>query len=249
MSWSLLGHGSAGFADGSGGHPLTIGAPSAGDLDVLTANSATVVASPAGWSLAVSRVGGQGAYIWYRVAAGGEGSQVTLTTSGDFNTAATWSRWSGASALDVAVEAHVDGSGDVVSPPVSTGTLAGAAELVLMLAALHVGTPAVNVVWSAGYTALDAASCTTSGGGEVTGLTGYRTDAGTAAETPSVSWTNTAVNRYALVVAFKPSGAPPVRNVDLVVGVPQTKWLTAQPDAKWRTGTPAGKWAAGRPGV
>lgn len=202
MTWTLVGHDSAGFADGNTGHVYTppSGAPSAGDLDVLTVNSDTVVTMPPGFSLATQFVNSQGSYLWYRIASGGEGSTVTITTSGNFDTALTWSRWQGGLALDVGVNAHVDGVSDTTTPAVSTGTLTGAAELVLVFAALHSGGTPANPVWSSGYTALESVTQNA-----VTGFIAYRTDAGTSAESPSVTWTTGMSDRYILVAAFTPA--------------------------------------------
>lgn len=206
MTWSLVGHNAVGFADGNSGHVYTppAGAPSAGDLDILTVNSDTVVTMPSGWSLATQFINSQGSYLWYRVASGGEGSTVTITTSGNFDTALTWSRWQGGSALDVGVNAHVDGVSDTTAPAVSTGTLTTTGELVVAFAALHSGGSPVNPVWSSGYTGLDAVSQ-----GAVTAFTGYKTGAGTAAETPNVTWTSGMSDRYILVAAFTPSAGIP----------------------------------------
>jgi len=202
MAWTLVNHSVVGFADGNTGHVYTLpsGAPSVGDLDIITINSDTVVTMPSGFSSAASFVNSQGSYLWYRFATGGEASTVTITTSGNFDTALTWSRWQGGSAFDVGVNAHVDGSSDTTTPAVSTGTLAGAGELVVAFAALHSGGSPTNPVWSSGYTALDSMTQNA-----VTGFTAYRTNAGAAAETPNVAWTTGMSDRYILVGAFTPA--------------------------------------------
>lgn len=202
MSWSLVGHGSTGFADGNSGHVYTFGAgaPAAGDLDLLAVNSDTTVPTPpSGWTLPAGGtfVNNQGAYVYYRKAAGTEGATVTVTTNGNFDTDLIWARFSGADALDVAVNAHLDNIADTTTPAVSTGTLAVAGELSFAFAALHPGAAATSPVWSAGYTDLEAVSQ-----GVVTGFAAYKTTAGTAAETPSVTWTTTKNDRYIFVLTF-----------------------------------------------
>lgn len=41
--------------------------------------------------------------------------------------------------------------------------------------------------------------------------------------------------------------AVPARDLDVVVGLPETTWRTAAPDTKWTTGQPATTWAVGPP--
>lgn len=206
MSWSLVDSDSVGFADGGTGHLYTLpaGAPDAGDLDVLTVNSDTTVTMPDGFSVATSFVGSQGSYLWYRIAAGDESDTVTLTTNGNFATAVTWSRWTGADSFDTAALAHADASSDVTTPAVSVGPLAGSSELVIVFAALHsFSTAPTAPVWSTGYTALESVTQS-----PAAALVGYSSTAGPDAQTPSVSWTSAVVDRYVLVAAFAPTAEP-----------------------------------------
>lgn len=222
MTAVLVEHSSAGFSNGNAGHVIAYsGGPTAGQLDVITANSNTVISTPSGFTLARSRVNSQGSYIWYRLATGGESANITITTNGDHSTAVTWSRWDNGVALDVAADNGVDSSSGLATPAVSTAALAEADELVVVLAALHnlsTGVVPSSPVWSSGYTALESASDVTGPGGDgahVAALVGYRTDAGTAAESPSVTWTSPAGDRYALVATFTTS---PLEPVDTAVG-------------------------------
>lgn len=214
MAWSLVGSDGVGFADGNAGHVYAVpaGAPSAGDLDVLMVNSNTVVTTPSGFSVARSRVNSQGSYIYYRFAAGGESANITITTSGDHPTDLLWSRWTGGSAFDVAADAGVDGVAGTTTPAVNSGAIAQAASLSLAFAALHSGTGQTSPVWSSGYTALAEATNGTGSTG-VTAYGGYNTNAGTAAETPNVSWTTNASDRYILVAVFSPAAGG--GNVDI----------------------------------
>jgi hypothetical protein len=206
VTWTPVDSDTAGFADGNAGHVFELGsAPQAGDIDVLFVNSDTIVSTPSGWTLPTngSHVANQGAYAFYRVAAGGEGDDVTITTSGDHNCAASWSRWRGGNAFEIAVKATVDGSTGGTTPAVSTGTLAETGELVIAGALLHrLASPEPTTpVWSSGYTGLTSVTQGTGNPGCVQ-FVGYRTDAGTAAETPNVTWTNGAFDRYIIVLAF-----------------------------------------------
>lgn len=209
MTWTLVNSDAVTFADGNTGHVYTFpsGAPSTGDLDILCVNSDTVVSTPTGFTLSTgaSRVSGQGAYIFWRKATGGESSSVTVTTSGNFSTALGWSRWQGTSAFDVAANAGVDGSPGTTTPAVSTGTLAGTGELVVALGALHTyATVPTAPSWSSGFTALTAAADPATGS-VAAQFTAYKTTAGTTAEAPNVSWTNAATDRYVIAVAFTPA--------------------------------------------
>lgn len=209
MPATLVGSDAVGFADGNGGHVYTFpaGAPAAGDLDVLCINSNTVVATPAGFAVATSRVGGQGAYVFWRKATGGEPGTVTITTAGDHNTVLVWSRWSGVDTLDQVAVSGVDGAGGLTSPAVTMPPLAGAGELVVASAALHALSEVVTgPVWSSGYAELQSMGQGGVGSSAVHALVAARTD-GSGVESPSVSWAGSAADRYMLVAAFTASAA------------------------------------------
>lgn len=220
MSAVLLTQGTFAFADGNAGHVCNLGsAPAVGDLDVLCVNSNTVVATPPGFTAGTTAVTNQGAYIFYRVAVGGEAATVTVTTTGNHNTAVQWSRWDKVIAVDATASTQVNGSAGTSTPAHSTGALAATGELVIAFGALHSiasanqNTPA----WSAGYTALTTAGPQGNAGSGVIGFAGYRTDAGMAAESPQVSWSgDVAEDRYMLTLTF-----------------------TAEPDVTQLTGTSA----------
>lgn len=204
----LAGSGTVGFSNGSTGYvyPLPGGAPQVGELDVLCVNSNTVVATPAGFTAAPTRVATQGAYIYRRMAVGGEGSTVTITTTGDWPTTVTWSRWRNVGVADIAVSSGADLSPGTSTPAVSTGGLARQNELVIAYVALHdllAGSP-TSPVWSAGYTPLAAGAVVGGAGSGVASFSGYRVDAGTGAEAPQVSWTNATNDRYMLVLTVTP---------------------------------------------
>lgn len=205
MAWTPVLSDKAGFADGNAGHTITLVAPQAGDIDVFFVNSDTVVSTPSGFTLPTnaSQINNQGAYGFYRIATGSEGANVTLTTSGDFNAVAGWSRWRGGLAFDVAAGAQINSTVGGTTPAIDTGTLAGANELVVAAALLHrLASPGPTTpVWSSGYTGLTEVTQGTGTSG-CTQFVGYRTDAGTAAETPSVTWTDGAFDRYAIALAF-----------------------------------------------
>lgn len=205
------------FADGNGGHVCTFsaGAPAAGDWDVLFANSDTVISTPSGFTKQLNFLNNQDGSTFIRQAAGGETDSVTITTSGNFNCGVTWVRVIDADVLDVAVEAHAE-SNDTTTPAVNTGTLASAADLVLFGALLHAvpgaGSDPASPVPSSGYSILQSLNIGTNGQ-SVHQFVGVKVPAGTAAETPSVSWTNQVRDRYMQVIAFT-SAAPDTVNPD-----------------------------------
>ncbi|WP_242892434.1 hypothetical protein [Actinomadura litoris] len=205
------------FADGNGGHLCDFGsAPAAGQWDVLCVNSNTVVTTPSGWTLTRSRVGNQGAYVYTRKAAGGEAQSVTVTTSGNHDTQVTWSRWAGADAIDIADHAAADAAAGSTTPALTTAALATTGELLIAFGAVH-GAVTSSPVWSSGYTPIAA---TTQGSG-VTTATGYvatKNPAGTAAESPNVSWTTPAPDRYIFAVSLTPTAASTASDSDTGTG-------------------------------
>ncbi len=194
-----------GFADGNAGHVCNLGSsPSAGDFDILCVNSDTIVSTPSGFTSTKSEVNNQGAYVFTRKASGGEGSTVTVTTSGNNNCQVTWIRLSGADAVDVAVSTKVDGDSQASSPALSTGTLAASGEAIVAFMAGHRLNTTGNQspTWSGSYTAAQTSTFGTGNNG-VTGMTAYKLNVGTASESPSVTWTgDTIFNRYMFAVTF-----------------------------------------------
>lgn len=222
------------FADGNAGHSCDLGgAPSVGQWDVLCVNSNTTVSTPSGFTAAESAVTNQGAYIFIREAVGGEPSTVTVTTAGNHNTQAGWSRWpSSLIALDTSTNTQANGASANATPAHSTGTLAEAGELVIAFGALHSnGTGNQSApVWSSGYTALTSSAVQGVGVTGVLGYVGYKENAGTAAEAPAVDWSGDGCqNRYMLAVSFTVSADTP--GVLAGTGPGGTAALTAVPGA------------------
>jgi len=202
------------FADGNAGHVCNLGsAPNVGELDILCVNSNTVVTTPTGsggtWFAAPTSVGGQGAYIYRRIAVGGEASTVTITTSGNHNTQVSWSRWSSINAADDAKQTSADASAGTSSPAHSTNVLAQTNELVIAFSANHSapGAMATSPVWGASFIPLTADSQGTGATG-VAGFVGYILNGGTAAVSPTVSWTNSMSDRYMLTLTFTTFALP-----------------------------------------
>lgn len=205
MAANLLASNTFAFNDGNAGHVCNLGsAPAVGDLDVLCVNSNTVVSTPAGFTANPSSVGGQGAYIFYRFAVGGEAATVTITTTGDHNTTVVWSRWDNCIAVDVGAATQASAPGNS-TPAHSSGILSDTGELVIAFGAIHgIGVADQNTpVWAGGFTDLATAGPQGTGSQGTLAYTGYRTDAGTAAVSPQVSWSGAAAeDRYMLTLSF-----------------------------------------------
>jgi len=207
-AWRQLDSGFAGFADGNSGHVFTYpgGAPDEDDLLVLSVSSDTVVSAPSGYLVAVADVDNIGAYLFYKVAGASEPGSVTITTSGNFNTAAGFLRYTGGTGtpLDVTAAAHST-SNAATTPTATTGALATAGELVIAaacLGGLGGGTPH-GVTWSTGYTGrIDGQTTGTSGTDQH--LFVADNYAGGSTESPNASWTSGVNNQTLLVAAFRP---------------------------------------------
>lgn len=205
------------------------GATGAGVADVLGVNSDNVVDTPAGWTLEETYVQRQGSYIFTRP---GGTTSVTIDLGGGISTSTSvlWVRVANTSGVDTGASGFAQATNvrDVSTPAFTSGALAAVTDLALAFAALHdLDTVApTSPVWSSGY--VQQASATN--GGAVTGVYGnvaVKVPAGTTAESPSLSWTNSAGDRYMLFVAFL--GAEAATGGDA---------LTAQPAGTTPSGSP-----------
>lgn len=211
MPWSILDSGSVGFTDGGSGHAYSYpgGAPASGELLTLSVSSDTTVSTPSGWTLGPHDVHNIGAYMFYKVAGASEASSVTITTSGNFNTATGYIAYSGqaaASPFDVSASAF-NTSSALTTPTATTASLSGTNELVVAAACLggmEGGTPTVSS-WTGGYT--NRLSQQTAGAGTTDQhlFVADNYTAGTAAAAVSLSFTNGSNNQTTLVAAFKPA--------------------------------------------
>lgn len=200
------------FADGTSGKSLDLGsAPSVGQWDILCINSNTVMDSVtssggASWSALETAVANQGAYVYGRKATGGELTTVVVDTNGNEPTSVIWLRVGGLDAVDASPTSNTQSPSSVAgsTPSHNTGALSATGEFVVAFGALHsIGAANQSApVWSSGYTGL----LTSVQGSGITGVRGYvatKDGAGTAAETPSVSWSGDgAFNRYMLTAVF-----------------------------------------------
>lgn len=186
------------------------GAAGATDWDILCVNSDALISTPATWTVARSEVNQQGSYIFVKQAAPASVTVSSPSGAGPFNATLTWARISGALAVDVTTGVQAATSANS-TPAISTGVLAQTGEIVFMSAALHsLGPGDQNTAsWSTGFTPAEFVVMGSGGSGCAAGL-GYKLNAGTAAETPVMSWLgNGAADRYSLIVTFTASAVTP----------------------------------------
>ncbi len=184
--------------------------PTAGDFDILGVNSDTTVSTPTGFTLLDSAVANQGSYLFYREAVGGEGSTVSIVTSGDHEATAAWVRVRGAVDIDVNAKATAAGSSSGSTPTATTATLAESGETAIAFAALHrfAGSDPVTPVWSNSFTHLELAT-QGSGNPACCAILGYKEGVGTSAVAVDVSWTNGCFDRDQYVVTLTMDSSPP----------------------------------------
>jgi hypothetical protein len=132
------------------------GAPTPGNLLIAGCNSDATVATPAGFTLAVSAISGQAAYIWYRVVQSGDGATVTFAPAVPDSCAGGVLEYSGivtSSPLDQTASNTAGGSPTSIATG-TTGATAQASELVIVVAGPHANNshPWNLTSWSAGYT-------------------------------------------------------------------------------------------------
>lgn len=181
------------------------GTASATTYDILCVNSDNVVTTPSGWSQARSEVTNQGAYIFYK---SGGTTSATLALGGGVasNTSALWLRITNATALDAATGAQFNSIGGSATPSATTATLTETTELVVAFSASHnFSTVPAAGAWSSGYTEQVTGSSVSGGTNTwAFGSIGVKVPAGTAAESPSYTWSagTQAQNRYLLIATF-----------------------------------------------
>lgn len=196
-----------GFADTP--HLVTYtggGATGSDVVDVLFVVSDATVALPSGFTQDATRVSNAGSYVFQK--AGGS-TTATIVPGAATNTEVLWLRVANTAGLDsgATAVAGLDSSAGSSSPALTSGSLAEATEGALVFAALHsqAGGLPTGFAWSTGYTEILHG---TQGGAATSGVTAsvaFKVPAGTAAESPSVTWTGPTFERYLLAVFFKAS--------------------------------------------
>jgi hypothetical protein len=230
VTWTLLSSDASGFSDSSSGFTYTLpgGAPAAGVLEVFCVASDDTIASVgagggAAWTQLQSYVNFEGAYLYYRITSGSEGTTIVLTSGGSGNASSIhFQRWSGQAAsspLDLSSSGGaLNSSGETdTTPSLASGALAGAGELLVAFAGFwqrnnSAGTPQ-SPAWTGGTVTDDGAgpgylhSAPNNDGLATWG--GYSTNAGPATVSVQVSWTYTSgtsngTDNAVFLAAFKP---------------------------------------------
>jgi hypothetical protein len=208
-------------------------------VDVLLVNSDNVVTTPAGWTLVEDAVQFQGAYIFAK-AGGTTSATIDLGGGVSTDTSVLWVRVANTAGVDTGGVAHTIATGAGTSASATTATLADTNELVLAFAALHnwAGAQPSGITWSTGYLPVVAGGNGSPGSGSAAyGAAAVKVPAGTAAETPSVSWTGATNDRYMLTVAF--TAAPPASGETGAAAVTLPALTSAASGTVGATGTAA----------
>lgn len=213
--------------------------PTPGNLLIAAANSDATVATPSGFTLAVSAIAGQALYLWYRVVQSGDSATVTFVPSVSDCVAAGLLEYSGltASPFDKVASNTTLFSASAIS----TGTTPATSqvnELVVAAAGPHsVGAPWTLSSWTAGFT-----SQITQGnavGLDFAGLfVADRIEPAVSTESATCTFTGNFSNAGAAIVTFKGVNLPAQQDLDWQVGVPLQKWKAGYPSRKWLVGTP-----------
>lgn len=196
-------------AGNTSGLVVTLDAPpTPGNLLVAACNSDATVSTPAGFTLAVSAVSGQGLYIFYRVVQAGDGSSVTFAPSVADSCAGGVIEYSGLTATPLDQTAsNTIGSSATSLATGTTGTTSQASELLIVVVGPHAGNnhPWVLSSWSAGYTSqieepnglatVGSASSACHIGDQIVGATGTYSATGT--------WSPASSDAGAAIATFK----------------------------------------------
>lgn len=186
-------------------------APSAGQWDTILIVSNGVIQVQSDFATEVLLNNAASTLAW-REATGDPGEQfVTITTpQGAVNLVVHHQRWDGAVAFEVVDSAMLETAGNT-TPSLTTGTLAETGELAIVaVGMIGFSSAPTTPSFSSPYVDAHPGNEITFGSGSdaVAGWVGYNNNAGTAAETPSITWVNGSSNRYGFVIAFTAGTEP-----------------------------------------
>lgn len=183
--------------------------PTSGNLLVVTVNSdATVTMTTSGFTAGPSIVDGNGAYAWYKVAAGTE-STVTVTPGASVPTVMTLCEYSGLTAtpFDVQNSSTISGSAGTTTTLASV-TTGAAGDLIVAVAQLHgysTGIPA-SPSWTNSFINQLTADTGSNTSNQCTSFYAELLAAGAAGSyNTQASWTNNASDRQHMILAFTAS--------------------------------------------
>lgn len=201
--------------------------PAAGNLLIVFGNSdATITMTTSGFTAGPSVIDGNGAYAWYKLAAGTE-STITITPGGSARTTISAIEVSGASLpIDASNSSTIAGSNGLVTSAASVTTTA-AGDFIAGAALLHsysVASPS-SPSWTNSFTnTLSASSTPVAGSVDVTTFVGELIAGAAGSYSTVCSWTTNAGDRQHIIMAFKAAagGTAFTRTVDDPVGLSDT---------------------------
>jgi hypothetical protein len=184
--------------------------PTAGNILAVSGNSdATVTMTTAGFTAGPNVVDGNGAYAWYKAAAGTE-STITITPGSSARTVITAHELSGASLpIDASNSSTISGSNGLVTTGAAV-TSTAAADFILGYALLHSygGSIPTSPSWTNSFVNQLSANTGNAGANADCCTLAAELTAGAAGSYSTVgSWTNQAGDRQHIILAFKAAAA------------------------------------------
>jgi hypothetical protein len=196
------GSGTAASLDVTWGSPATTGS-----LLLVAANSdatLSISGGGGGWTLAASAVNSQGAYLWYKVAAGGETS-VTLTPSITDVVCGAVGEYSAVTVLDVQASNTRTSLADNIGTG-TTGTTAQNVELVVCVAGPHQfapEAPPTSPGWVIATNRAAVVSNFATGAQNAALFVGDYVTGATGAQSETCTWTTATTNAGGIIAAFE----------------------------------------------
>lgn len=185
-------------------------AATAGNLLVAAGCSDATLTGPSGFTLAEDAVDAQGAYLWWRIAAGGE-TGLTITPGVNRPVALVIAEYSGITAsspVDQTAFATNSGAPTVSASPGTSGTTAQAVELVVAMIGLHSfadNAQPTSPSWTNSYTNRGTAvSAYTTTGSQNSGvILADLVTSSVGTQTSTATWTNSCQDFGAVLATFK----------------------------------------------
>lgn len=199
----------SGFAVASLAVTLT-SAPTAGNTLIACCNSDATIATPAGFTLAVSAVSGQGLYIFVRDVQAGDSATVTFTPSVSDAVAGGVLEYSGLTATPLdKVASNTTNSAATAIATGTTGITAQADELLIVVVGPHAGNghPWVLSSWTAGYTSQIEEPEGLNGASSAACHIGDRIVTATGTYSATGTWTPASSDAGAAIATFKIAAA------------------------------------------
>lgn len=188
---------------------VNFAAPTAGNLLVGVANSDATIATPSGWTLYDSAVSNQGTYLFYRIAVGDETSVSFVPSVADTVAGAVLEYPQiTASPADVSAHDNRTSSSNVTALTGTTGVIAQATELVVVVAGPHsysAGVAPTSPTWVTATNRISQATVHGTGPINVALFVGDYTTSATGTQSETCTWTNSSQDAGGIIGTFKVS--------------------------------------------